>query len=186
MLSLTINLHKRTSGDIVTFPAALLRYSERERVVRAEWTRARLDLGYLVFEPGDTLIEHYYSDRWYTIFAIYSCGDDQDLEQRPLFPGSERDHIQRSALPPWVTPANHKGWYCNIARPASFDLTSITSEDLAIDLFVSPDRTQLLTLDMDEYELLDLAVVEPAAHTAALAALAELQQLALTGTEPFV
>lgn len=182
MLTLTVNLLKLTTGDVITFPAALLRYSERELVVRAEWTRARFDLGYVVFETGDTFIEYYYTDRWYTIYAIYGRGEYRNLEQRP---DVERDHINRSALPPWVTQANRKGWYCNVARPAVFDAVSITSEDLALDLFVAPDRQQLLTLDRDEYLALDLEQREPATHAAALAALAELERMALAGEGPF-
>jgi predicted RNA-binding protein associated with RNAse of E/G family len=62
---------------------------------------------------------------------------------------------------------------------------TITSEDLELDLFVSPDRSQLLTLDVDEFEARDFEHSDPAAHVAALDALEQLKRMAQTGMPPF-
>ena len=123
--------------------------------IHARWERPRLDLGYVVFDPGDHFYEHFYSERWYTIFEL-------------------RDEV--GAL---------KGWYCNITRPARVAGDTITSEDLELDLFVSPDRTNILQLDLDEFAARDLDISDPAAHAAALAALDELDRMARAGTPPF-
>ena len=55
----------------------------------------------------------------------------------------------------------------------------------AFDLFVSPDRAQLLRLDLDEFAARDFEHREPATHTAALAALGELEALARAAAPPF-
>ena len=62
--------------------------------IEATYNNPDKDAGYVVFRRGDTFIEWYYSDRWYNVFELYDVDDGQ-----------------------------HKGWYCNITRPA------IISED---------------------------------------------------------
>lgn len=155
MKRITVQLLKPAKNQVIDFPAMLLRHQDGEIVVQAEWTRPRLDLGYVVFETGDLFTEYYYLDHWYTIYAI----------------GSPQ-HIA-------------KGWYCNVARPAHFDGAILTSEDLEIDLFVSPDRQMLLTLDMDEFTARNFERDDLPTYQAALAALAELERLARTGIGPF-
>jgi predicted RNA-binding protein associated with RNAse of E/G family len=61
----------------------------------------------------------------------------------------------------------------------------VTSEDLELDLFVAPDRQQLLRLDLDEFAALELDVREPAAYEAALRALHELEEMVHAGAPPF-
>jgi predicted RNA-binding protein associated with RNAse of E/G family len=56
---------------------------------------------------------------------------------------------------------------------------------LNLDLFVFPDGRALL-LDEDEYATLDLQRVEPAAHQAIQAALADLRARAAQGRFPFL
>jgi hypothetical protein len=119
--------------------------------IRAPWTRAALPLGYVTFEPGDVFIEHYYADRWYNVFAIYA-------------PGGE-----------------HKGWYCNISRPAEIEPGRVRSVDLALDLWVWPDG-RVRVLDEDEFARLALA---PDERAAAEAARAELERLARECAGPF-
>ena len=114
-----------------------------------------MDLGYVVFAPGDHFFEHYYSARWYNIFEVRSAA---------------------GVL---------KGWYCNITRPACLEGDVVTSEDLELDLFVAPDRKQLLRLDLDEFAALELHVREPEAYDAAIQALHELEEMARTGAPPF-
>jgi len=78
-----------------------------------------------------------------------------------------------------------KGWYCNITRPAQIEGDVVTSEDLELDLFVSPDRKNLLRLDADEFAARGLDATDPAAYEAALAALDDLEQWARDGVPPF-
>ncbi len=76
--------------------------------VRAAWTRPRLDLGYVVFEPGDTFVETFYADRWHNVFEITGAS---------------------GAL---------KGWYADLTRPARITDTQVDWEDLALDVWMSP------------------------------------------------
>ncbi|HEU5087749.1 MAG TPA: DUF402 domain-containing protein, partial [Roseiflexaceae bacterium] len=123
--------------------------------VKAPWRQPTLDLGYVTFETGDIFFEHYYADRWYAVFEL---------------------HHADGAL---------KGWYCNIARPAQITAHAIHSDDLDLDLFVSPDRATLLRLDVDEFETRGLRERDPAAYRAAYAAFDELEYLARSGYPPF-
>lgn len=121
----------------------------------ARWNSGLIDLGYITFAPGDYLYEHFYSDRWYNIYEIYSAQ------------------------------GTHKGWYCNITRPAQFDADCVESEDLELDVFISPDRQQINVLDEDEFAERGLAVSDPFAYQAALDALDEVQCLAQRGNDVF-
>jgi uncharacterized protein len=72
------------------------------------------------FCDGDIFTEFYYPDRWYNIFHI-------------------------------TDPSGcHKGWYCNVAQPASMDDEGIAFVDMALDLFVHPDG-HYTVLDEDEF-----------------------------------
>ena len=151
---LTVHLLKPGKQTTVTYQGEVLQASSDYVLLRAIWDRAPLDLGYVRFETGDHFLEHFYADRWYNIFELRS------------------------------PTGRLKGWYCNITRPAQIDTATVVSEDLEIDLFVTPDR-QLLRLDVDEFEARGLAASEPAAYAAAYAALDELEQLARAGLPPF-
>lgn len=75
------------------------------------------------------------------------------------FPRSEWFYIQE-----YLTPSRQiKGWYCNIAAPPQVQGSTITTQDLIVDIFVSPDG-HYKVLDMDELEgrksLLQVDVVE--------------------------
>jgi len=155
MQSITIQLLKPGKGTVITYSGELLRQEPGHVHIHARWERPRLDLGYVAFDPGDHFYEHFYSERWYTVFEL-------------------RDRA--GVL---------KGWYCNITRPARIAGDTITSEDLELDLFVSPDRTNILRLDLDEFAARGLDTSDPAAHTAALAALDELDRMARAGMPPF-
>jgi predicted RNA-binding protein associated with RNAse of E/G family len=155
MRSLTVHLLKPGKDTTVTYQGELLRAAPGEIVILARWGRPALELGYITFETGDRFYEHYYSERWYNVFEIRSAA------------------------------GRLKGWYCNVTRPAHIDGCTITSEDLELDLFVSPDRTTIVRLDMDEFEARGFAQSDPATYTAALAALGELERLARAGAAPF-
>ena len=108
----------------------------------------RLDLGYVAFEPADIFIEHYWRSRWYSVKEVH----------HPVH--------------------GHKGWYCDVARPALIDADSVTSSDLDLDVWVSADGKTLLVLDEDEFAASGLAETDPAGAANAVAALSQLQMLA--------
>ncbi len=155
MPTIIVHLLKPSKNTTITYTGELLSASPEIIVIEARWDRPTIDLGYVVFATGDRFIERYYTTRWYNIFEVRS------------------------------TSGQLKGWYCNVTRPAQFDGATLSSEDLELDLFVSPDRAQLLRLDLDEFAARDFEHREPATHTAALAALGELEALARAAAPPF-
>jgi predicted RNA-binding protein associated with RNAse of E/G family len=155
MRRIKVRLVKPRKQRIVVYEGVILAEEPGYMLVRARWERQAMDLGYVVFAPGDQFFEHYYSARWYNIFEVRSA---------------------EGVL---------KGWYCNITRPACFEGDVVSSEDLELDLFVSSDRRHLLRLDLDEFEALALDVSEPEAYDAAIRALHELEEMARTGAPPF-
>lgn len=118
----------------------------------ATWTRGEMQLGYTTFAPGDHFIEWYFADRWYNIMEVRGAGE------------------------------RLKGWYCNVTYPAQFAPDRISYRDLALDLWVAPDRA-MTTLDEDEFDA-DAAIGAPA-RAQALAALADLRALVAKRIAPF-
>lgn len=107
---------------------------------------------YHTFRHGDLFIEWHYSDRWYNIFELHDV-DDNRL----------------------------KGWYCNISRPATITPDTIRADDLALDVFVSPDG-KLIVLDEDEFAALPL---DDSTRAHALHALDEIKRLVEMRQPPF-
>ncbi len=146
------------AGEVtVSWTGQILRQSEREVILEAIFTHSARDLGYVRMGPGDRFVEHYYTDRWYNVFALYNAGDD-------VF----------------------KGWYCNITRPAEISrepdgALRVRAVDLALDYFRQPGGREFI-LDEDEFGALGLDAAET---SQARAALAELRALAAAGQEPF-
>jgi Protein of unknown function (DUF402) len=155
MQRIKVHLVKPRKQRTVIYEGVILLEEPGHFLVHARWQRRAMDLGYVVFAPGDHFYEHYYTERWYNIFEVRSA---------------------EGAL---------KGWYCNITRPALFQGDVLTSEDLELDLFVAPDRRHVLRLDLEEFAALALDVTEPEAYEAALKALHELEEMARTGEPPF-
>ena len=155
MRSIAVHLLKPGKNTTITYAGELLRDDGDHVLIHARWEHPRRDLGYVVFDTGDHFYEHYYTERWFNVFEV---------------------RAESGRL---------KGWYCNVTRPARIAGDLITSEDLELDLFVSPDRQQTLRLDLDEFEARNLADSDPQAHAAALAALDELERLARAGAAPF-
>ncbi len=106
---------------VVSYQAELAERLTNGVILSAIWTWKARDLGYTVFETGDQFTEYFYTDRWYNIFKIHSG--------------------QTGAL---------KGWYCNIARPATITDDRVAAEDLILDIWVQPDGTWQI-LDEDEF-----------------------------------
>ncbi len=120
--------------------------------LEARFNRPDRDLGYAIFRLNDRFVEWFYNDRWYNIFEIHAVEDD---------------HL--------------KGWYCNVTRPATLAPDTIRSDDLALDLWVSPSG-ELLTLDEDEFAALNLNMLT---REHALQALDELRRMAVERIAPF-
>lgn len=98
--------------------------------VYAVFRQPEANLGFVVFSPGDALLEWFFTDRWYNIFQLHD-GDS----------------------------ATVKGWYCNVVRPAQLGEDTIAADDLALDVFVTP-RGGVILLDEDEFAQLDLPAHE--------------------------
>jgi|SRR5579859_1670557 len=151
----TVQLTKPGKDTPVTYTGELVLAEPDHVLIHARWLLPVRDLGALVFAPGDHCYEHFYTDRWFCVFEVRD----------------QRMHL--------------KGWYGNVARPAHIVGRVITCDDLDLDLVVSADRQQIVRLDVDEFQSRGLKHTDPAAYTAALAALDEMEQLARHGQAPF-
>lgn len=112
-------------------------------VIQAQWTLPTKELGYTRFEPGDIFTEYYYSDRWYNIFAILAVD------------------------------GKRKGWYCNVAQPATILAERIEQVDLLLDVWVDPEGEPLV-LDEDEFAAAMLSVEQRTGAQKGLQALLRL------------
>ena len=112
-------------------------------VIEAFFDREDMNFFGMQLCTGDRFLETYYFDRWYNIFEIYDRKD-----------------------------GNLKGWYCNICNPAVEERGTVIYKDLALDLLVFPDGSQIV-LDQDEFEKLNLT---PKEKNFALEALKELKE----------
>jgi len=120
-------------------------------VIQAQWTLPTKELGYTRFEPGDIFTEYYYSDRWYNIFAILAVD------------------------------GKCKGWYCNVAQPATILEECIEQVDLLLDVWVNLEGEPLL-LDEDEFAA---AMLSAEQRTGAQKGLQALLQLLESRSEAF-
>lgn len=146
----TVTLHKHQRPQ-VHYPATVLRDDGVRAVVSAPWAGPPVrDFGFVRFERGDVLTEHYWRDRWYAVKEV-------------------RDPA--GAL---------KGWYCDITRPARIGPGRLVVTDLELDLWVSGDGERILRLDEDEFLAAGLTESDPEAAARARQALDELEALART------
>ncbi|MFF3761463.1 DUF402 domain-containing protein [Streptomyces sp. NPDC002185] len=136
----------------IRYPAEVLAEEGARLSVRAPWAAEGVrDFGFVRFEPGDVFVEHYWSDRWFTVKEV------------------------------WAADGVLKGWYCDITRPAVIGRSGVVVEDLDLDLWVSADGSEVLRLDEDEFEASGLAASDPEAAARAVAALDELEALGRKG-----
>ena len=110
-------------GEVIAFDGV-------EVCLKANFIRYDVDIGPIVFRRGDTMIEWFYTDRYYNIFQV------EDVDDGRI-----------------------KGWYCNITRPAQFEAATVRADDLALDVFVSPTG-EITLLDEDEFAALDITPEE--------------------------
>jgi hypothetical protein len=123
-----IKVQKKNPAGEVTYEykGVLLRRDGNSITLEALFNREDMPFMDVVLRKGDRFVEHYYTDRWYNIFAVYDR-DDGEI----------------------------KGWYCNIGKPAVIEDGVVSYVDLALDLWISVNGKQTV-LDQDEFEKLDL------------------------------
>jgi protein associated with RNAse G/E len=136
----------------ISYSGEVIFRSQKSIVIEAYWKNPALHLGYTSFEPGDRFIEYYYTNRWYNIFDISASNGQR------------------------------KGWYCNIAQPASISAERIEQVDLYLDVWVSPEGVPLL-LDEDEFNSDTMLSEEQ--RTGAKQGLQDLLERIAAGQEPF-
>ena len=109
-------------------------FPEDWRGFRAEWTMGSIVAGGLVFAVGDYLHEYFSPTAWFDSFTLF--GPDGRL----------------------------KGWYANVAWPATFepgpDCETVVWQDLYVDLIAFPDSSFVI-LDEDELDASGLVESEP-------------------------
>ena len=148
MMSDTSTVYKldHHGREVWRYPARVLARDAHSIRLEGFFNRDDTLVGPAVFKRGDRLVETFYSDRWYNVFAVYDRDD--------------------GAL---------KGWYCNVTRPATITGDAVSGDDLALDVWVSPDGA-VVVLDEDEFEALALNDEEREAARGALAQIIELDQ----------
>jgi len=132
--------------EVWRYPGRVLARDAHTIRLEGFYNRDDATVGYAVFKRGDRLVETFYSDRWYNVFAVYDRDD--------------------GAL---------KGWYCNVTRPATITADTVSSDDLALDVWVSPGGA-VTVLDEDEFAALELSEADRAAAQDALQRLIRLAE----------
>lgn len=148
-----MKIQKKNPEGKIVFEYAGEALARNEDAIILEAFFGRDDMAFLniTLKRGDRFVETFYTKRWYNIFEIY------DRDDRKF-----------------------KGWYCNIGKPAVIEEDTVSYIDLALDLWVAPDGTQMV-LDEDEFEALSLT---EAAREKAFEGLRELQALMKTKNPP--
>ncbi|MGA2505468.1 MAG: DUF402 domain-containing protein [Anaerolineales bacterium] len=149
---ITVIKRNLAGQGLVQYSARVLSRGPNFVLLEARFNRSDVPILGTLLKKDDRFVEIYYTDRWYNIFAVHDREDD-----------------------------HFKGWYCNVGRPAVLESGDrLSYVDLALDLWVTPDRTQTV-LDEDEFAALDL---DAETREQARAALKELQKLFAEGKNP--
>jgi len=119
-----------TGTEVWRYAGHLIHETKLGVSVEARFNRSDLPFHGLVFKQNDRFLELYLHHRWFNIYAIHDRDDDE-----------------------------LKGFYCNITHPIRVTYDEIIYDDLALDLLVYPDGTQLI-LDEDDFNLLPLSKQE--------------------------
>ena len=138
MTTITIVKQDHTGRETWRYSGTELERGEDYLILEAYFDREDTEFHGLFLGKGDRLVEIYYSQRWYNVFAIYDREDGR-----------------------------FKGWYCNVARPAKIEAAMVTYVDLALDLLVFPGGGQMV-LDEDEFIALPLSLSDKAMAITAL------------------
>ena len=143
MTAITIIKRNLAGEETWRYTGLILRREPGALILEARFNRPDTPLQGILLKENDRFVETYFTDRWYNIYEIHDRDDDRI-----------------------------KGWYCNIGRPAILEADNrLSYVDLALDLWVTPDRQQVV-LDEDEFAALDL---DPDTRSRARQALEELR-----------
>ena len=153
MPSITVHKCNHRGEKVWQYEADVVERGPNFICLVAHFERDDIDAGYVVFRRGDLFTEWFYSDRWYNVFRIEDVSDG---------------HL--------------KGWYCNIGRPARLGEQIVAYDDLALDVFVTPQGDELV-LDEDEFAALPLPEAD---IVSAWAAVDTLRALVAARAHPFV
>lgn len=152
MTTITIVKQNHRGERVWDYPGEVVERTDAWVCIRAPFSgSADRDLGYVVFRVSDIFYEWHYADRWYNVFKIMDGSGEL------------------------------KGWYCNVTRPAVISDDSVCADDLALDVFVYPNRA-ILVLDEDEFAALDLPADE---RRAARGAVEAIRRAVAAGEVPF-
>lgn len=128
--------------EIIRWPTRLLWRWPGGVALEGFFARPEVRVGGLLLRSGDRMVEFFYTDRWYSLFAVYAAKEGR-----------------------------LRGWYADLCRPARWEgQATLTYEDLALDLVVLPDGTQQV-LDTAEFAALPLPESERRQVMETLAAL---------------
>lgn len=153
MIGGEITVFKRNLAGEVTwqYHGTILHSEANAVVLEAFFNRPDQLFQNISLKENDRFLETFYTDRWYSIYEIHDCDDGKI-----------------------------KGWYANISTPAEIGADSISYVDLALDLWVSPNGSQIV-LDEDEFSGLPL---DGEMREKALTALIELKMAFKTERPP--
>ncbi|HEY54337.1 MAG TPA: DUF402 domain-containing protein [Caldilineae bacterium] len=192
----TILIHKADhNGHILVSYSGWLLDDSEHIVVLARWQRASMLLPYVTFGEGDLLVETFYRQRYYNIFALYDGskapdGMDWEIVVERLRLELRRNNTGVAALgqlcPTLSSVCPLKGHYVNFTYPVVYDAQTgvLIWRDLALDLWIPAEGRPLL-LDAEEYGKLALAQQDPALHSTIQSALKRLWSQAVAHTGPF-
>jgi hypothetical protein len=143
MTAVTVIKRNLQGEETWRYTGHILRREPNAVILEARFNRLDTPFQGISLKENDRFVETYYTDRWYNIYEIHDRDDDQI-----------------------------KGWYCNVGQPAVLEADDrLSYVDLALDLWVTPDRQQVV-LDEDEFAALDL---DPDTRSRARLALEELR-----------
>jgi len=115
------------------------------------------------------------------VTALYSGARDRDLGYVTFQVGDRfTEHYWRTR---WYSikevrrHGNLKGWYCDIARPATVENGTLRSVDLDLDIWIDGQTDRSLRLDEDEFAGSGLARHDPVAAEKAQGAFDELAKV---------
>lgn len=151
-MQITVVKNDHLGNEILRYTGTVIERQHHMICLDAVFSRGDVVTSYATFSKGDRMREWFYSDRWYNIFELHAFDDDR-----------------------------LKGWYCNITRPALFEDGCIIADDLALDLFITP-QGKITLLDVDEFQALNLSTDE---RTHAQNAVEMIKQQVLERMPPF-
>jgi hypothetical protein len=175
---------------VITYDGWLI--SDAEPIlILARWEKPDLSLPYTTFARGDLLLETYYRQRPYNIFALFDGSQaSPEIDWGAIAGRAAEKAPGLTSLAPFCLMVGAdcplKGYYINFTRPVDYRPAErrLTWRDLALDIW-APANGQPLVLDEEEYRALELSQKEPALARAIEQAREELLRQAQMHTGPF-